>query len=161
VLRKHSGAPNWVRADRVPAGHPAPASDQVVRVFEAGDYLAGLADEALLLDESPCLVASARAEQELSVGDGGYVVESMTLVLDEGLGFRAGIDQNTASLLPFLDGTRPLREAIAAAVRARGIHADDLGAFTKGAIAIVRTMLELGFVTLAEPGRARTDQPRM
>ena len=71
----------------------------------------------------------------------------MTLVLDEGLGFRAGIDQNTASLVPFLDGTRTVRDAIDSAARARGIGEEDRQAFTSGALALVRTMLELGFLS--------------
>ena len=104
----------------------------MLRVFEAHDYLAGLGDEGALLDESPRVVDRVRVEQELTFGDGGYVVESMTLVLDEGLGFRAGIDQNTATLLPFLDGTRTLREAIELAAACRGVESDDLEAFRSG-----------------------------
>jgi hypothetical protein len=149
VLHRRGGARRWFRADRVPAAQPAPASDQVLRVFAANDHLAALEDDAALLDESPCVVARAHAEQELALGDGGYVVESMTLVLDEGLGFRAGIDQNTASLLPFLDGSRTLREAIDAAARARGVDGDDLEAFRTGALEIARTMLALGFLAFS------------
>ena len=150
LMRKRTGAPRWFRADRVPAGHPAPASDHVLRVFEANEYLAGLDDVSALLDRSPLLVERTRAEQELAFGDGGYVVESMTVVLDEGLGFRAGIDQNTASLLPFLDGSRTLREAIELAAVSRGVDADDLAAFRVGALEIARTMLELGFLALGD-----------
>ena len=80
----------------------------------------------------------------------------MTLVLDEGLGFRAGIDQNTASLVPFLDGSRTLREAIVSAARARGVEASDLPAFTRGALELVRTMLELGFLDRAGATRPGT-----
>jgi methylase of polypeptide subunit release factors len=148
ILRRRVGTPRWFRADRVPAAHPAPASDHVLRVFDANDFLARLADEAALLDESLSVVERARAEQELTFGDGGYVVESMTLVLDEGLGFRAGIDQNTATLLPFLDGSRTLGEAIDAAAKARGLESEDLEPFRNGAVEIVKTMLGLGFVAV-------------
>lgn len=96
------------------------------------------------------VVDSVRVEQELAFGDGGYVVESMTLVLDEGLGFRADIDQNTASLVPFLDGTRTLRQAIDDAAHARGVDREDLQAFASGALALVKTMLELGFLSGTE-----------
>jgi hypothetical protein len=147
VLRRRTGAPRWFRADRVPAAHPAPASEHVLRVFVANDHLAGLAGDEALLDESPRVVEHARAEQELTFGDGGYVVESMTIVLDEGLGFRAGVDQNTATLLPFLDGSRTLREAIEAAAASRGVEGDDLDAFRAGALEIARTMLALGFLS--------------
>ena len=146
ILRRRSGARNWFRADRIPSGRPTPASDHVLRVFAAHDHLTALADDEALLDESPRVVDSVRVEQELSFGDGGYIVESMTLVLDEGLGFRAGIDQNTASLVPFLDGTRTLRQAIEDAARARGVDDEDLETFRAGALGLVKTMLELGFL---------------
>jgi methylase of polypeptide subunit release factors len=148
VMQRRTGARRWFRADRVPAAHPAPASDHVLRVFEANDRLAGLEDDPALLDESPRVVDRAHAEQELSFRDGGYVVESMTLVLEEGLGFRAGIDQNTAALLPFLDGSRTLRDAIEAAARSRRVDAEDRDAFTVGALEIARTMLALGLLAL-------------
>jgi methylase of polypeptide subunit release factors len=145
ILHRRSGVENWFRADRIPAGRPAPASDHVLRVFDAHDYLSALPDDALL-DESLELVGGVQVEQGLSVADGGYVVESMTLVLDRGLGFRAGIDQNTASLVPFIGGTRTVREAIECAARARGVQSEELPAFTRGAVALVKTMLELGFL---------------
>jgi len=153
LMRRRTGAARWCRADRVPAGHPVPASDHVLRVFDANDHLAALADDAALLDESLRVVQHVHAEQELKVGSGGYVVEAMTVVLDDGLGFRAGIDQNTAALLPFLDGSRTLREAIAAAAQSRAIDDDDLDAFGMGALEIARTMLALGFLVLCPAGK--------
>jgi methylase of polypeptide subunit release factors len=147
ILRKRSGVTNWFRADRIHGGGTAPASDHVLRVFEAHDYLTGLENEEALLDETPRITDHVRVEQELTIGNGGYVVETMTLVLDEGLGFRAGIDQNTASLVPFLDGTRTLRRAIDEAARARGVDVEDVRAFRDGALSLARTMLELGFLS--------------
>ena len=153
ILRRRSGARNWFRADRIPPGRPSPASDHVLRVFDAHDYLTALTDDDALLDESPRVADRVQVEQELSIAAGGYVVESMTLLLDEGLGFRAGIDQNTASLVPFLDGSRTLRDAIESAARVRGVDADDLPTFTRGALELVKTMLELGFLDRAAATR--------
>ena len=146
VLRRRAGR-NWFRADRIPAERQAPSGEHVLRVFAAHDYLSELDDESRLLDEPVRLVDTVRVEQELVCRDGGYVVESMTLVLEEGLGFRAGVDQNAASLIPLLDGRRPLREAIARAARSRGLDDADAQAFSSGALGIVRTMLELGLLT--------------
>jgi hypothetical protein len=70
----------------------------------------------------------------------------MTLVLDEGLGFRAGMDQRTAALVPLLDGTRSLGAAIDLAADTLGFDGADREAFTWGAVDVVREMLELGFV---------------
>jgi protein-L-isoaspartate O-methyltransferase len=154
VLRRRSGAANWFRADRVPPGRPSPDGDQVLRVFAAQDFLHGAGEEALL-DQRLSLAPSVRVEQELTCRDGGYVVETMTLALGEGLGFRAGIDQNTASLVPLLDGELPLRAAIAAAAGSRGLDDADREAFHRGAIEIVRTMLELGFLVFESDAAAR------
>ena len=147
ILRRRSGRANWFRADRVRPGHPTPASEHVLRVFAAHDHLAELADETSLLDETFALAESVRIEQGLSCREGGYVVEEMTVRLDEGLGFRAGVDQNTASLLPLLDGTRPLREAIVVAARSRALDDREIEAFRAGALSVTRTMFELGFLT--------------
>jgi methylase of polypeptide subunit release factors len=147
ILRRHSGRANWFRADRIPPGRPAPASDHVLRVFDAHDHLAELGGEAALLEETFTVAEALRIEQELVCRDGGYVVEAMTARLDEGLGFRAGLDQNTATLLPLLDGTRSLSAAIEAAVRARALDRSDARAFRTGALGVARTMFELGFLT--------------
>ena len=146
ILRRRTRARNWFRSDRIPAGRPEPASDHIQRVFRSQAYLSDLPDDAALLDEKFRLVDRARVEQELHCSDGGYVVDSMTLVLDEGLGFRAGLDQRTAAIVPLLDGRRALRESIDAAATALGLGPDDREAFTAGALGVVREMLELGFV---------------
>lgn len=147
ILRRRSDRPNWFRADTIPPGQPTPASDHVLRVFGAHDHLADLPDEKALLDERLALVDRVRIEQELRCRDGGYVVEGMTVVLDEGLGFRAAVDRNTATLLPLLDGNRSLREAILAAARAQAVDSEDEALFATGALAVARTMFELGFLT--------------
>jgi protein-L-isoaspartate O-methyltransferase len=150
LLRRRTSDRNWFRADRIPPGRPEPASEHVQRVFRSQSYLSGLTDDSALLDETLSLVERARIEQELHCRDGGYVVDSMTLVLDEGLGFRAGVDQRTASIVPLLDGSRPLRQTIDAAADGLGLESDDREAFTRGALGVVREMLELGFVVRAE-----------
>jgi methylase of polypeptide subunit release factors len=157
ILRCRTGARNWFRADRIPPGRPEPASDHVQRVFRNQSYLSGLSDDDALLDETLRLVESARIEQELHCRDGGYVVDSMTLALDEGLGFRAGVDQRTAALVPLLDGDRPLRQSIDAAANAFAFGSEDREAFTRGALGVVREMLELGFVVRAEEGPHPTE----
>ena len=157
ILRRRSRGASWFRADRIPTGRPAPASDHVLRVFAAQDHLGELPAEDALLDETFALAERVRIEQELVCRDGGYVVEGMTVVLDEGIGFRAGIDQNTASLLPLLDGERTLREAISAAIRARRLDDRDVQPFTAGALRIARTMLELGFLVRRPDGGGEVD----
>jgi methylase of polypeptide subunit release factors len=146
ILHCRAGGGEWFRADRIPPGRPEPAAEHVERVFRNQRFLRGLEDDTVLLDERLRLVDHVRVEQELHCRDGGYVVDSMMLALDEGLGFRAGVDQRTAALVPFLDGNRSLREAIDAATGALGLGRRDAETFTRGASAVVREMIELGFV---------------
>jgi methylase of polypeptide subunit release factors len=146
ILRRRTGGRNWFRADRIPPGRPEPASEHVQRVFRSQSYLSGLSDDAALLDETLCLVERVRIEQELHFHDGGYVVDSMTLLLDEGLGFRAGLDQRTAALVPLLDGSRPLQQSIDAAAETLALGPDDRETFSRGALGVAREMLELGFL---------------
>jgi methylase of polypeptide subunit release factors len=145
LLQRNTGRRHWFRADRIPAGKPEPAANHVERVFHNQRLLVDL-DDTAILDRRLRLAESTRIEQELHSRDGGYVVDAMTLVLDEGLGFRAGMDQRTAALVPFLDATRSLVAAIEAAANTLGLEGDDREAFARGAVAVVREMLELGFV---------------
>ena len=128
ILHRRTGGRKWFRADKIPPGRPEPAAQHVERVFRNRSFLSDVGDEALL-EQTLRLVEHTRVEQELHCREGGYVVDSMTLALDEGLGFRAGMDQRPA-LGPFLDGTRSLEEAIAAAVHALGLALPDVDTFT-------------------------------
>jgi methylase of polypeptide subunit release factors len=157
ILHRRAGGRHWFRADRIPPGRPEPAAEHVERVFRNQSFLRSVEGDTALLGQTLRLVDHTRFEQELHCHDGGYVVDSMTLALDEGLGFRAGMDHRTAALVPFLDGTRSLREAIDAAAKALGLGRRDAVTFTRGACAVVREMIELGFVVTVEEVAARAD----
>ena len=73
-------------------------------------------------------------------------VDDTGLSLDEGLGFVAQIDRYTASILPRLDGTRTVRQAIGAAAREHDIASDRRGSFTEGARGVLLRMYETGFL---------------
>ena len=77
--------------DELPVDRLKPATEHTLRVFAAEDHLAALPDEQALLDERFALVGAHRLEQQLVCRDGGFEVESQTLALTEGLGFRAGL----------------------------------------------------------------------
>ena len=108
VLRRRSGSSNWVRLDEIPIDRLEPATVHTLRIFEAEDYLAALPGERALLEERFELVDAHRLEQELVCRDGRFEVESQTLVLTEGLAFRAGLDRSTAMLLPHFGRGRRL-----------------------------------------------------
>jgi hypothetical protein len=172
ILRRRDGA-NWVRAADVD-GHIGPAGDQVRRLIEAGDDLAGETGRAMLLDEP--LVRSPRhhLEQVLRPRADGYNVEDAVLVLDEGLPFRVPADSFTMQLLGLIDGRRTVRQAIAEVLTAHHQNPDT----HEFAVALrtVTHLVELGFLlrryptptaqrpkvrpTVPPPSAARTVQPQ-
>jgi hypothetical protein len=68
----------------------------------------------------------------------------MTLTLDEGVGFQAGMDQAVLHLLTQLDGRRTLREALAEGAKRDGIA--DVERYARAGLPAARRMFELGFL---------------
>ena len=87
-------------------------------------------------NRSLAIVQAARFEQVVAPSE-GWTVASASLELQEGLGFRADIDEPTLKLLRALDGRATAREAVIAAL------GDDA---LLGSAAILRGMLETGFL---------------
>jgi methylase of polypeptide subunit release factors len=131
ILRRRSGR-NWLREDRIELDRLEQAGEHVLRVFASQDYLASLDDEQRLLDERFVVVERHHLEQRLH----GSELQSTMLALDEGLGFRVALDLHTTRLLPLLDGSRTLREALAE------LQLEEIDA----ALPVVRRLLELGFL---------------
>ena len=150
VLRRRSGSSNWVRLDEIPIDRLEPATVHTLRVFAAEDYLAALPDESALLEERFELVDAHRLEQELVCRDGRFEVESQTLVLTEGLAFRAGLDRSTAMLLPHFGRGRRLAEVVAAAAADLEVEDADRERFAVAALLVVRRLLELGFLVRSD-----------
>ena len=104
ILRRRAGA-NWVRTDRLSGDRLRPASDHILRVFAAGDLLAGVHRRAgpprRALQPGPRLAARAR----VAFDDGQWAADRIELRLEDGLGFTATLDPATAALMAELDGT--------------------------------------------------------
>jgi SAM-dependent methyltransferase len=149
VLRRRSGQ-NWVRLDEIPIDRLEPASEHTLRVFAAEDFLAALPSERTLLDERFKLVDTHRLEQELRCADSQFEVESQTLVLTDGLAFRAGIDRSTAMLLPHFRRGRRLAEVLAAAAADLSVEDAERQRYVAAALPVVRRLIELGFLVRSE-----------
>jgi len=143
LLRRRRGA-NWFRTDPLPAARLKPASDHVLRVFSAHDLLAGSTDSGALLGEKLRVVPRATVEQRVRFEKGAPIVDSMTLTLDEGVGFQAGMDQQVLHLLTQLDGSRTLREALAEGAKREGVG--DVERYARAGLPAARRMFELGFL---------------
>ena len=146
ILRRRSGGRNWTRKDQVELDRLEQASEHVLRVFRSQDYLNALADERALLDTSFTLVERHHLDQTLVCRDNETTLEGTALSLDEGLGFRVGLDLHTTRLLPLLDGRRPLRDVLAPQAGEPALSADDSARFTTAALPVVRRLVELGFL---------------
>jgi methylase of polypeptide subunit release factors len=145
VLRRRGSGEGWVRVDMLPLEKLEAAGEHTLRVFAAADVLRGLDDDELL-DARLALTPNHRLQQELVTADGGFAVRAQMLELTDGLCFTVGVDRHTASLLPHLDGARPLREALAAAATTFELDDAEREAFVPAAMPVVRRLLELGFL---------------
>jgi len=134
VLRRREGV-NWSRGASLPPRPLEPASSQLLRMF-AGVDLATAGADALL--DTPLAVAEAARFEQIVAPSEGWTVVGAALSLEEGLGFRADVDEPTLRLLRALDGTRTAREAVVAT-----LGEDDL----LRASELLRGMVETGFLT--------------
>ena len=51
ILRRRDAASNWARSHELPSSGLRPASEHLVRLFEAQDYLNGLGSDAEILGD--------------------------------------------------------------------------------------------------------------
>ena len=139
VLRKRTdGREGWVEALQLPRAALRPAGWHVRKLFETHDWLAQIDSNSALLDRRLRVVDDAVVTQDTRFAEGDWHAESLTLRLESGLPFSAELDPQTARLIRELDGSRTLREALAAAVEHEAAE--------ETASALARQMLEVGFL---------------
>jgi methylase of polypeptide subunit release factors len=137
VLRRRDGD-NWSRGATLPPRALEPASSHLLRMFAGVDLAAAGGDS--LLAQRLVVVPAARFEQSVSPVEGWMVVDA-ALALEEGLGFRADVDEPTLRLLRALDGTITAREAVVASLGEEALPR---------AAELLRGMIETGFLSIAE-----------
>jgi hypothetical protein len=148
VLRRRHGGRNWIRSDRLPLERLEPASAHTARVFAANSCLDGLADERMLLEQPLALTPNHRLRQMFRCHDGVAEVDEATLEMSDGLRFSVGLDRYTTLLLPHLDGSRSLAQALDAAAARLDLTPAGEAAFVPAALPAVRRLFELGFLEL-------------
>jgi hypothetical protein len=149
VLRRRSGASNWLREEVLSLDRLESAGEHTLRIFAAQDFLEGLRGEHELLRARFALADSLRLEQTMAGGGGVFAVEGRTLHLGEGFGFSAGVDRYTAALLPYFDGEMELVEVLAHAATGVELDEEERERFVPAALPVVRRLLELGFLVPA------------
>ncbi|HEY0442937.1 MAG TPA: methyltransferase [Candidatus Limnocylindrales bacterium] len=152
ILRRRNGS-NWRHTLEIKVEKRGPAGEQIEAVFRAQDYLATVGNDQEMLDARFAVDAPHRLDQALVSADGGYVIESATLVLQQGVGIPVAIDPDLIPVLLRFDGSQTVGEIVAEVAEGTGVHRGQLTART---LRLVRTLLEGGF---AEP-RSADDGPR-
>jgi hypothetical protein len=150
VLRRRDDGPHWIREDELELERLESASEHTLRVFAAEDYLRALSDDRELLQLRLELVEGQRLEQALRPDRGGYSVETQTLRLGDGLGFRVRVDRHTASLLPHFDGESRLEEVLRCAAAQVELEPHEREGFLPAALPVVKRLLALGFLVPAD-----------
>jgi len=130
LLRRRSGAGNWVRAIEVPSEPTGAAGDHLLRLFEARDRRGELDDDDAVLaarfDRVPGLKLSRRAEGP------GLADKQAKVGLEQGIGFAVSVPPAIAELLGSLDGVSRL---------------DELVSEDRQAVAAMRRLFALGLVS--------------
>jgi SAM-dependent methyltransferase len=148
VLRRRSAARNWVFAYSPSSERITGASDHVLRLFAAQDFLEESGTNQSLLAHSFTLVEDHQVEQLGRLREGGTHVERIVLENESGLRFKVSLDPSSVDVLSRLDGSRPLRDVLRAASGSApaGTTAEE---FERRALPVVRRLVELGFAVPA------------
>jgi methylase of polypeptide subunit release factors len=145
ILRRRTGAPNWVKTAELARGPSGAAGAQVRRLFAAQDALAAIGDDKALLDWSFAAVDGHRLQQTLTFKGGGYTTEDAVILLDDGLGLRNGIPAQALHVLLRLNGSSTLRDIVLGTAEDTGLDVEEL---SNSAATCVRDLFALGLLDL-------------
>ena len=105
TLRRRPSEQNWVCSATVTKSLlESPAGEQLVRLFETHDFLAGLPDNEAILE-----TVLIPVDMDIQSGKDERGLQAVTT---RGLNFQAGLSPYTAEVIRELDGSTRLREAI-------------------------------------------------
>ena len=105
ILRRRPSGQNWVCSATVRGGPlESPVGEQLVRLFEARDFLAGLQDYEAFLE-----TVLIPREMVIQRGDNGRDLQA---VITQGYKFQVNLSPLTAEVILGLDGSTRLRDAI-------------------------------------------------
>jgi SAM-dependent methyltransferase len=142
TLRRRSGT-NWFHADELPDSMAFPCGDDVLRVFEVQDALAGLGDERDLLACRLRLAPDVSLVQQCEPRDGSWSPVALEIHRTEGLRWSGSIDPSGAGLMARADGEVTLGQLLVELADSAGVDVDTVVA---ASLPIVRRLLEQGFL---------------
>lgn len=110
VLRRATGRPAWVRADRIDVGpHSGVCGSQIQRIFDSETFLQTVKDDGVLLNSVFATCSDHVLEHGLALEGGEWAMRSSRLRLAHGLAFSGDVDLYVTAMLARCDGKRPLQ----------------------------------------------------
>jgi SAM-dependent methyltransferase len=148
AMRRRSGAPsgpgqNWVRFEELPPRPPEPFGDAVWRMFEARDALDRMKDDSGLLEWKLRMAPGLALETTRTWSGEAWTDVSYWLRQETGFRFQASVDPHVAHMLKAFEGPKTVREVLEKVAERLGVS---FGAVARGSAAVLREMLQRGFL---------------
>ena len=143
TMRRRSCGANWFRADEWTEMIKHPIGDDILRGFEAQDFLEKMSDDKLLVRERLRVSPGTRLEQQCEPSGGGWRVVSARLLRVEGLGYSGAVEPPVATLIARCDGKHPLRDLLGELAASQGV---DLESMTTAYLGVVRRLIARGML---------------
>ena len=142
ILRRRDAASNWLRALHMSQGPTGMCSDQILRLFDAADFLESPAGRDLFA-HAYALVDRHTIDQTLGYSDGRYAVAPAIFRVAPGLGLEAPVDARALEVLLECKSDRRLGDLVATTARDRDQSVTELQTLVGDT---VRQLVERGFM---------------
>ena len=142
ILRRREGGPHRVRSLDMAAGPTCQSSDDIVRLFNASDFLDACRGREIF-GYAYAPVDGHRVDQALRFSDGAYAVGPAVFRRVPGIGLEAHVDAKVLEVLLECDGRRVLEELVIETARRRGEPVEAVRSLVDDP---VRQLIERGFM---------------
>ncbi len=142
MLRRRSAASRWVRALHMSQGPTGQCSDQVLRLFDAADFLESPQGQDLFA-HGYSLIEPHTIDQTLNYAQGRYAVAPAIFRSVPGLGLEAPIDARALEVLLECRSDRTLGDLVEATARDRGEPVAEIKTLIANT---ARQLIERGFM---------------
>lgn len=142
ILRRRESATHWVRPLDMAQGPTRQSSDDIMRLFDAGDFLESDAGRKLW-QHAYKFVDGHRIDQTLSYPAGSYVIGPAVFRCVPGIGVEARVEARALDVLLECNLHQSLGDVVTEAAKRRGETENDVKELVEAA---VRDLVEKGFL---------------
>jgi len=140
VVRRRGAGPNWVAAEEIPIAGDIGTSEQILRIFEACDWLA---EEPEFLAAKFRPVDDMRFDQTVSFRDGEMSIREVRFSMARGFKMEGQLDPRTMLVIGHCDGKRSLGEILDRIGPPGGEEVKEVRNHIAG---VIRKLFALGFL---------------